>query len=243
MDLNELGQPVGFALDGWRARRRPERIAHHGQICRIEPLDAARHSADLYAAHSDDEDGRNWTYLPVGPFASFEAYHAWCIDAEASADPLHYTFIDLSVNKPVGTGSLMRMDPSHGVIEVGYLCYAPRMQRSRIATEAMYLMMRYVFDDLGYRRYEWKCDALNAPSRAAAQRLGFTFEGVFRQAKVNKGRNRDTAWYAVLDGEWPALKSRFEAWLQPDNFDAEGRQRRRLADLRLDGKQTDRGRA
>ena len=198
-----------------------------GRFCRVEPLEPDRHAADLFAAHAIDREGRNWTYLPYGPFATLAAYRRW-IDATCLArDPLFHAVVDLRTERPTGVASYLRITPAEGTIEVGHLSFSPLLQRTPAATEAMYLMMRRAFE-LGYRRYEWKCDALNAPSRAAAQRLGLTFEGVFRQATIYKGRSRDTAWLAAIDGEWPTLRDRFERWLAPANFDAAGNQRARL---------------
>jgi len=202
-----------------------------GRLCRVESLDPVRHGTDLFAANQLDVEGRNWTYLSVGPFADFAAYRAWLDKVAAEADPMFHAIIDLATAKAVGVAAYMRIVPAHGVIEVGHINYSPLLQRKPAATEAMYLMMRRVFDELGYRRYEWKCDALNAPSRAAALRLGFQYEGHFRQAVVNKGRNRDTLWFSIIDGEWPALKRAFETWLAPENFDEAGRQRRGLGEL------------
>jgi RimJ/RimL family protein N-acetyltransferase len=170
-----------------------------------------------------------WTYLAYGPFADHGAYNAWLAGAAESDDPLFHAIVDGRSGRALGVASFLRIEPAVGVIEVGHIAYAPALQRTPAATEAMYLMMRRVFDELGYRRYEWKCDALNEPSRRAALRLGFTFEGIFRQATLYKGRNRDTAWYSVVDKEWPERKAAFEAWLEPGNFDAEGRQRTRLS--------------
>jgi RimJ/RimL family protein N-acetyltransferase len=225
---NELGQPIGFPVPGWTARPRPERHAMVGRWCRVEPLEPERHGSDLFAANAADREGRMWTYLAYGPFADFAAYRAWLAGAARSEDPLFHAIVDAKDGRALGVASYLRIEPAVGVIEVGHIAFSPALQRTPAATEAMYLMMRRVFDELGYRRYEWKCDALNAPSRRAAERLGFTFEGVFRQATLYKGRNRDTAWYAVLDTEWPERKAAFEAWLAPGNFDAEGRQRARL---------------
>jgi RimJ/RimL family protein N-acetyltransferase len=229
--MTSPAQLVGKPLPEWTARPLPPRTPMVGRLCRLEMLDPARHADDLWAANSLDADGRNWTYLFVGPFASLADYRAWLEKVAAASDPLFHVIIDLKTGKAVGVATFMRIDPAHGVIEVGNINYSPLLQRTPAATEAMYLMMRRAFDELGYRRYEWKCDSLNAPSRAAAQRLGFKFEGIFRQAMVYKGRNRDTAWYSTIDSEWPALKGAFEAWLAPENFDAEGRQKRRLSDL------------
>jgi RimJ/RimL family protein N-acetyltransferase len=227
--LNDLGQPIGFPLPHWTARPRPPRSAMEGRFCRVEPIDPARHATDLHAANSLDREGRNWTYLPYGPFPELAGYYDWLERVCAADDPLFHAVIDRRSRRAVGVASYMRIDPAAGVIEVGGINYAPPLQRTAAATEAMYLMMRRVFDELGYRRYEWKCDSLNAPSRAAAQRLGFRYEGMFRQATVYKARNRDTCWFSILDSEWPALKPVFEAWLDPGNFDASGRQRRSLS--------------
>jgi RimJ/RimL family protein N-acetyltransferase len=228
--FNALGQPVGQPLPGWRPPPVPPRAPIAGRYCRLEPLDPARHAEALYAANADDRDGRNWTYLPYGPFQSFADYRAWVEQASSGADPLFFAILPTGDGRAAGVASYLRITPAGGAIEVGHIHYAERLKRSPAATEAMYLLMRTAFA-LGYRRYEWKCDALNAPSRAAAQRLGLSFEGVFRQATVYKGRNRDTAWYAAIDREWPALDAAFSRWLDPANFGADGRQRTRLADV------------
>ena len=230
--LNALGQPVGFPLPAWQKRPRPPRTPMEGRFCRVEPLDPARHAAALHAANRQDKDGRNWTYLPYGPYESLDAYRRWTEDASAKDDPLFHAIVERDGGRAVGVASFMRIEPAPGVIEVGGINYSPLLQHKPAATEAMFLMMRRAFDELGYRRYEWKCDSLNAASRAAAQRLGFTYEGLFRQATVYKGRNRDTAWFSILDSEWPALKQAFEHWLDPANFDGAGRQRQSLASLR-----------
>ncbi len=202
-----------------------------GRFCRLEPLDPARHAQDLFAANQLDAKGRNWTYLFQEPFRDLESYRAWLGQVAESNDPLFHTIVDRKTEKAAGVATFMRIDRPNGVIEVGNINYSPLLQRTPAATEAMFLMMVRAFDELGYRRYEWKCDSLNAPSRAAALRLGFQFEGIFRQAVIYKGRNRDTAWFSMIDGEWPALKRAYEQWLAPGNFDAEGRQRRKLTDL------------
>lgn len=230
--LNPFGQPIGEPLPGWTARQPPPRTPIEGRYCRLEPLDAERHAAELYAAYSQAPDARDWTYLSVGPFEDAARYRDFAERAAASKDPLHHAVIDLATGRALGTLALMRIDPPAGVIEVGFVTYSPLLQRSRASTEAQYLLMRRAFDELGYRRYEWKCDSLNAPSRRAAERLGFEYEGLFRQATVYKGRSRDTAWFSILDSEWPAVKAGFEAWLAPSNFDAQGNQRQSLASLR-----------
>lgn len=225
--LNALGQPVGLPVSTPLPRPRPERITLEGQSCRLVPLQADHHAQALFEAFSLDQEGRNWTYLPYGPFVTVDDLHKWLSASEASADPLFFTILDQS-GQAVGMASFLRIDPGAGVIEVGHIHMSPALQRRKASTEAMYLMMRYVFEDLGYRRYEWKCDALNAPSRAAAKRLGFQYEGTFRQATVYKGRNRDTAWFAIIDQDWPRLKAGFEVWLADSNFDAQGQQRAHL---------------
>lgn len=199
-----------------------------GHHVRLERLEADRHAADLFRAFSADD--AVWDYLPYGPFASASAYHRWAKEREGSRDPAFYAIRNLATGHCGGVASFLRITPEMGSIEVGHICLAPEAQRGVVSTEAMFLMMRWAFE-AGYRRYEWKCDALNLPSRRAAERLGFSYEGIFRQAAIVKGRNRDTAWFACIDREWPALKECFEAWLRPANFDAKGRQRERLSDL------------
>lgn len=228
--FNDLGQPIGFPLPGWLPPPSPPREAIEGRFCRLEPLDPGRHAATLFAANAADEEGRSWTYLPYGPFRNLSTYCEWMNTSCLGNDPLFFAVVDRADGRPAGVASYLRIAPASGSIEVGHIHYAPRLQRSPAATEAMYLLMQRAFE-LGYRRYEWKCDALNAASRAAAQRLGFSFEGVFRQATVYKDRNRDTAWYAAIDAEWPALSDAFLTWLDPGNFDSLGRQRTRLSAL------------
>jgi RimJ/RimL family protein N-acetyltransferase len=223
---NHLGQLIGDPVTGWTPPPPVER-AHaqrlSGAHCRLEPLDPA-HAEHLHDANARDADGRMWTYLPYGPFDSLDAYCSWVSEAAATDDPLFFAIVDSRSDRATGVASYLRIDPPAGAIEVGHIAYSPLLQRTQAATEAMYLMMRLAFE-LGYRRYEWKCDALNAPSRSAAERLGLSDEGVFRQARVYKGRNRDTAWYAAIDKEWPALDAAFRHWLSPSNFDAKGNQR------------------
>ncbi len=229
---NTYGQPIGLPVPGWTLRPRPGRVTLDGRYCRLEPLDAQRHGAELYAAYAMAPDGRDWTYMSVGPFEDEASYLVHAQKVEASADPLHYAVIDRASGRAAGTLALLRIDPANGSIEVGFVAFSPALKRTPASTEAQYLLMTYVFDGLGYRRYEWKCDDLNAPSRAAAARLGFQYEGTFRQAVVYKGRNRDTAWFAMTDRDWPSLSAAFDAWLAPDNFDADGAQRRSLAAIR-----------
>lgn len=227
---NHLGQPIGCPLPGWTPPPRPERVALAGRYCRLEPIDPERHAAALFAANAADMDGRSWTYMPYGPFDSLAGYRAWMEHKCLGEDPFFFTIVDRIDDQPAGVASYLRIAPASGSIEVGHLLFSPRLQRRPAATEAMVLMMRWAFE-AGYRRYEWKCDALNAASRAAAQRLGLSFEGIFRQATVYKGRSRDTAWYAAIDAQWPALRQAFESWLDPANFDAQGQQRIRLSEL------------
>lgn len=228
--LNNLGQPVGEPLPNWTPPPRPPRKAMEGRTCRLEPLDPEVHAAALYAEFALDPEGRNWTYLPYGPFESLEAYCSWMKETCLGDDPLFFAIVNRTSGKALGMASYLRIMPESGSIEVGHVLYTERLKRSAGATEAMYLMMENVFA-LGHRRYEWKCDALNAASRAAAQRYGFSYEGIFRQATVCKGRNRDTAWYAVTDGDWPRLREAYRKWLEPANFDEQGRQRTRLSEL------------
>lgn len=228
-ELNQLKQPVGPVVPEWKSPPYPQRETMEGRFCRLEPLDIV-HAESLYAANALDSEGRNWTYLPYGPFDAIADYRAWIEQYCNGNDPLFYAIVDLAKRQPVGVASYLRISPGTGSIEVGHINYSPLLQRTPAATEAMYLMMARAFD-LGYRRYEWKCNALNTPSRRAAQRLGFSFEGVLRQATIVKGRNRDTAWYAAIDYEWPAIKEAFLQWLSPSNFDEQGKQRMRLSVL------------
>jgi RimJ/RimL family protein N-acetyltransferase len=226
---NEFSQPVGAPLTSWQGARQPARITLEGRYCRLVPVDADQHLPALAEAYNSAEDGRDWTYLSTGPFNALEDYRAHFQKLSATSDPLHFAVIDRATDTALGTLALMRIDTANGVIEVGHIAFSPRLKKTRIATEAIFLLMRHVFDDLGNRRFEWKCDSLNGPSRTAAQRFGFTFEGIFRQAIVYKGRSRDTAWFSIIDAEWPALKARYERWLDPKNFDANGTQIERLA--------------
>jgi RimJ/RimL family protein N-acetyltransferase len=221
-------------LKGWSARARPARKTLDGRYCRLEPLDASRHGEDLFEASSVADAAERFRWLFEYPPASRADFRPWLDKAQSSEDPLFFAVVDKSTGKAAGRQALMRADPAHGVIEIGSIYWGPLVSRRPAATEALYLCARHAFDDLGYRRFEWKCNDSNAPSKRAAARFGFKFEGVFRQHMVFKGENRDTAWFAILDGEWPALRRALEAWLDPGNFDARGMQRRRLEDLRRD---------
>lgn len=228
-----MSENVDRPLPDWTPSRVPERAPMTGRHCTMVPLDAARHATDLHEAYSLDSAGDMWTWLAYGPFATLAAYRAWAEDRQRSSDPLFFTIVEETSGRATGVASYLRIDPPNGVIEVGHLAFSSRLQRTPAATEAMYLMMRQAFD-LGYRRYEWKCNANNLGSRRAAERLGFTFEGTFRQHMVYKGRNRDTAWYSIVDAEWPRVRAGFERWLDAANFDRDGRQRRSLAQCRAD---------
>lgn len=229
-DENQLGEPIGFAVEGWTPPYWPPRDPMEGRFCHVEVLDPDRHAAALFDANAQDAENRIWTYLPYGPFDNLADYTSWMCETCLGSDPMFHAIIDAKTAEAVGVASYLRIAPANGSIEVGHINFSPRLQKTPAATEAMYLMMKRAFE-LGYRRYEWKCDALNARSRAAAQRLGLSFEGVFRQATIYKGRNRDTAWYAAIDKEWPDLDNAFSHWLDPANFDDKGRQRTRLTEL------------
>ncbi len=211
-------------LPNWQGVPRPDRVALDGRYARLEPLDPARHGPDLLASARQPGADDRFRYLFEEPPADLGAMTPWLENAATSTDPLFFAVIDRETGRAEGRQSLMRIEPAHGVIEIGHILWGPAIARTRAATEALYLFARYVFDTLGYRRFEWKCHNLNEPSKRAAQRFGFTFEGVFRQHMVTKGRNRDTAWFAMTDGDWPRLKAGYEAWLRPENFDANKRQ-------------------
>ncbi len=229
-EMNHLQQPVGIEVPDWNPPQLPPREAMQGRLCRVEPLNPDRHARDLYDANQLDLEGRNWTYLPYGPFINFEDYVVWLKQSALAADPIFFAIVNLESEKAVGLASYLKIGPRHGSIEVGHINFSPLLQATPMATEAQYLLMERAFS-LGYRRYEWKCHSLNAPSRRAAERLGFSYEGVFRQAAIVKGRNRDTAWFAIVDSEWPALRNAFRQWLDPANFDDVGVQRVSLSSL------------
>jgi RimJ/RimL family protein N-acetyltransferase len=216
----------------WAPARVPARSAIDGDLVRLEVLDPERHAVSLFTSSHVPGAEDLWQHLPYGPFAGQAEFTAWLEQRAASIDPLFYAVVDWESMRALGMASFLRIKPDHGVIEIGHIWFTPELQRTRKATEAIYLLAKTAFDDLGYRRLEWKCDSLNVPSRRAADRFGFTFEGTFRQHMIVKGRNRDTAWFSMTDGEWPSRKAAFEAWLSPDNFDENGRQRRPLAELR-----------
>lgn len=219
-------RPVGARVDQLPPGLAPDGRPLFGRWVRLEPAVAATHGRGLFESFdTSDPEGAIWTYMGYGPFESYEGFYAWLKAREASRDPLFYAFVRRDTGKAAGMGAFMRLDAANGVIEIGHIWMAPDMQRTRESTEAIYLMMRHAFDELGVRRLEWKCDALNAPSRRAAERFGFTYEGTFRHHLIVKGRNRDTAWYAMIDREWPGRRAAFQAWLKDANFDAAGRQK------------------
>ena len=227
--FSDQGLPIGYPIPDWEPCRPPAREVMEGRYCRLEPLNLDEHSCELYNAISTDEDGASCAYLAYGPFESFEDYRHW-LSGCLQSDPLFFAIRPNGVGKVLGLASYVNIDLLNGCIEVGHLYFPGRLKRTPAATEAMYLMMQQAFD-LGFRRYSWKCDSLNAASRAAAERLGLSYEGVFRHANIYNGRNRDTAWFAAIDSEWPALRRAFETWLNPSNFDAARNQRKRLSDL------------
>ena len=231
MPINEFNQPIGESLPGHTPGERPSAALLSGRYCRLEKLSAARHGADLYVVYGPDSPLQNWTYLSLNPVTSVAELDALLKRLEQSVDPYYLAIVDQADGQAVGTMALQRADTANRVIEVGWVIYSERLKRSRIATEAQFLLAQYVFETLRYRRYEWKCDALNKASCRAAERLGFRFEGIFRQAVVYKGRNRDTAWFAMLDTDWPQVKQRMQRWLAEGNFDEQGRQRVPLREM------------
>jgi RimJ/RimL family protein N-acetyltransferase len=228
---NNFGQEIGWPLSDWKPAQRPPLTPIEGRFAIVEPLDAERHAADLFAANAEG-DGSNFTYYPYGPFATLAEQQAWIASVSGDSGRLFQAIIDKPSGQAVGVGCYANITPAMGVIEIASLNFSPRLQRKPAATEAHYLLMRRAFDELGYRRYEWKCDSWNLPSRAAALRLGFTYEGLFRQAIVVRGRNRDTMYFSIIDHEWPRLRAAFERWLDPANFDGAGRQKASLASFR-----------
>jgi RimJ/RimL family protein N-acetyltransferase len=224
-------RPLGAKLD-WKPARRPQRTLLRGSHVLVRPVRAAADAVPLYAvSHPPDGDPAIWTYLPDGPYEDPDHLRQMLAWAEEAEDDLYFTLVRLPDERPLGVASYQRITPEFGVIEVGHIWFGAPLQRTTAATEAIYLLVRHAFDDLGYRRLEWKCNALNAASRRAAERFGFRFEGIFRNHMVVKGRNRDTAWYAITDHEWPAVRAGFQVWLAPENFDGQGVQKRKLGKL------------
>jgi RimJ/RimL family protein N-acetyltransferase len=228
----EMAYPIGPEVNPAPAKR-PERSTFQGRLVTLTPLDPVAHGDALYDATRGEAGDKLWRYLFEGPFPTRADLDLHLQRASTSEDPLFFAILDRASGEALGYASYLRIDPTHRTIEVGSILYAPRLQRTPLATEAMYLMARHIFEDLGYRRYEWKCNALNGPSRKAALRFGFTFEGIFRQHMIIKGRNRDTAWFSILDSEWPVRKANFERWLDPSNFGPDGQQKLSLSALNM----------
>ncbi|OCJ16161.1 GCN5 family acetyltransferase [Rhizobium sp. AC44/96] len=215
-------------LSQWKGVERPDRVVLDGRYTRLEPLDPAKHGEQLFASAQQPGADDRFRYLFEEVPADLAAFTPWLEKAAASPDPMFFAVIDKKTGRAEGRQALMRIDAAHGVIEIGNILWGPAIARTRVATEALYLFASYAFDTLGYRRFEWKCNDLNEPSKRAALRFGFDFEGVFRQHMVAKGKNRDTAWFAMIDGDWPRLKAGYEAWLAPSNFDEAGNQKSKL---------------
>jgi RimJ/RimL family protein N-acetyltransferase len=229
--INEFDQVVGQEINDWVPAKKPEKINLEGAYCSLIPLDIPLHAAALFEAFQYENQGESWTYLPYGPFDTYQEFHNWLANIACGDDPFFYTIMDKKNNKPVGMCAYGWIDPQHGVIEAAHIHFSKYLKNTPAATEAMYLMMHYAFEDLHYRRYQWRCNALNKPSWFAAERLGFKFEGIFRQHNVCKNRNRDTAWFSILDHEWPVLKTKFQKWLDLSNFSKEGKQKVSLRDM------------
>ncbi|MCL1887153.1 MAG: GNAT family N-acetyltransferase [Betaproteobacteria bacterium] len=236
MPINTYGQPVGDSLTDWKPAAMPTPHSLAGRFCRLEPLDAAKHYQALFEAHRLVADDRDWTYLPYDKPGTPSAMLDHLKKIQGYAGSVHFAATDAQTGKPLGSVALMRIDADSGVLEIGHVNWSPLMQRTSISTEAIFLLLQEAFDKLGFRRCEWKCDSLNAPSRAAAIRFGFEYEGTFRHAVVTKGRNRDTAWFSITSKTWPRIRAAFLSWLDERNFDAEGRQIRRLGDGLATGK-------
>jgi RimJ/RimL family protein N-acetyltransferase len=229
MSRNMSKKPIGPIVDPLPPGTVPDLRPIHGRWMRLDPVQVERHATSLFSAiDGKDPEGHLWTYMAYGPFGSAEVFSSWLKEKQAARDPWFYAFVNRSTGEALGMGSFMRADAANGAIEIGNIWLAPALQRTREGTEAVYLMMRHCFDDLGVRRLEWKCDALNATSRRSALRYGFTFEGIFRQHFIIKGRNRDTAWFSMLDKEWPEIRKGFEVWLAEDNFDKNGVEKAKL---------------
>ena len=225
-----IQRAVGKIVENKPPGLAPDMRPLFGRWIRLEPVSAEKHAADLYDSFKDsDPEHHIWTYLGYGPFADFPTFRSWLLERELSRDPWFYAYVRRDTGKAAGMGAFMRLDAPNGVIEIGHIWMSPGLQKTREATDAIFLMIRHAFDELGVRRLEWKCDSLNAPSRDAAKRFGFTFEGIFRQHFIIKGRNRDTAWFSIVDTEWPAIRKAFQAWLKDENFDAEGHQKQKLS--------------
>lgn len=230
-ELNEFNQPIGALIADWKPAKKPTSQILFGEFCKLEPVDIDRHAYKLFEnLLIDNSNGESWTYLPYGPFDSVIGFIDWLKETMSDKDILLYAIIDIKTNLPIGIAGYARINPEHGSIEVGHLHYSKLLRKSPAATEAMYLMMANAFDNLNYRRYEWRCNTLNHRSYNAALRLGFKLEGIFRQTNIFKNRNRDTVWFSIIDSEWPQLKKRFNQWLHHTNFDNEKKQKTKLQD-------------
>lgn len=232
MHKNQYNQPIGEAVLNWKAVKQPSAKILVGESCLVEKIQTDHYIEDLFAIYNQTTRRENWTYLPIEPFATMKEFAEYYQSLTISKDPYHYAIVDKKTKKALGTMALMRIDELNGSVEVGFVIYSDALKHTKIATEAQYLLAKYVFEELGYRRYEWKCDALNHPSEKAALRLGFQYEGCFRQAVVYKGRNRDTKWFSILDKEWPLHKESLENWLVAENFDNQGQQLEKLETIR-----------
>lgn len=230
-EKNEFGQVLGQFIENWKPCQRPSHAPIQGNYCILEPLEINQYAGKLFEVLNINNRGESWTYLPYGPFNSLNQFKDCLEKIQSDCDTLLYVISDNKTKEIVGMVGYMRMNPTHGVIEIGHVHFSALIKQTTLATETIYLLLKRVFDQYGYRRCEWKCNHLNEPSRKAAKRFGFTFEGIFRQNFVYKNRNRDTAWFSMLDNEWPALKHRFETWLNPSNFSADGQQILKLSDI------------
>lgn len=230
LEINEFNQIVGDIVPNWKPCERPSKNIIIGKYCTLELLAINKHATELFNAISFENKGESWTYLPYGPFYSVDEFQQWLQNTMNDSDTILYAIIDQKSKQAIGVCGYLRINPAHGSIEVGHLHFSKHLKKTPQATEAIYLLTNYIFDELYYRRYEWKCHSLNEPSRHAALRYGFKFEGIFRQCNVFKNRNRDTAWFSILDHEWPALKNKFEKWLDQSNFEPDGNQIMRLQD-------------
>lgn len=227
---NDFNQKVGNLIENWSQVKRPEHSMLKGQYCSLESIDIDKHANKLLANLSINNQGESWTYLPYGPFVNHHEFSTWINAVNSEPDTKLYAILNIE-QEPIGVSGYLRINPEHGVIEIGHLHFSTLLQKTSTATEAIYLLMKYAFDDLGYRRCEWKCNSLNEASQKAALRLGFKFEGIFRQSNVFKNRNRDTAWFSIIDSEWSALKEKFNKWLDESNFDSNGNQKKSLRDI------------
>jgi RimJ/RimL family protein N-acetyltransferase len=221
---NQFGQIIADSIENWTTRQKPTKTTIQGKYCSLEPIEINKHASKLFDSLAIENQGESWTYLPYGPFDTLDKFKDWLTETMSDNDTLLYAILDFETQQPIGISGYLRINPEHGAIEIGHLHFSKLLKQTPLATEAIYLMIRLAFDKLGYRRCEWKCNALNEPSRLAAERFGFKFEGIFRQSYVFKNRNRDTVWFSIIDGEWVRLKEKFETWLHPSNFNVAGKQ-------------------